>query len=255
MYLSVKVLSETEFNTTVRIFKSLGFTWDEKPETVIKYTGAKWDDDFFVEINYKPNRIFYHNGNWGFDEDAGGGHEILDFSDFISLFREFVGDEPFENRDVDFAAIVNNFKKGDEMTEEENEKIVKMSSEHVELFKRLRDRIAASSFPLYRFGEAYKHEHEISEAVDEVGGGHERETLLADFLFNPETKVELKSIKILYIIESKFADRDGDYWYISDENGLLHEYDKSKAFRFESEEVAKQIAGAFGDVLQVEELV
>lgn len=253
MYLSVRVLSETEFNTTVRIFKSLGFTWSQDVDFNIKYDQAKYEDDFFVEINYQPDRIFYHNGNWGFDEDAGGGHEIIDFSDFISLFREFVNDAPFVNRDVDFAAIVNNFKKGDEMTEEENEKIVKMSSEHVELFKRLRDRIAASSFPLYRFGEAYKHEREISEAVDEVGGGHERETLLADFLFNPDTEVELKSIKISYIIESKFADRDGDYWYISDKDGLLHEFDKSLAFKFESREEATKIAGAFGDVLKVVE--
>lgn len=253
MYLSVKVLSETEFNTTVRIFKSLGFTWETDVDFNVRYDKAKHADDFYVEIGYRPNRIFYHNGNLGFDEDAGGGHEILDFSDFISLFKDFVNDEPFVNGYVDFAAIVNNFKKDKEMPEEVNEKIVKMSAEHVELFESLKDRIAGSSFPLYRFGEAYKNEREISEAVDEVGGGHERETLLADFLFNPDTEVELKSIKISYIIESKFADRDGDYWYISDKDGLLHEFDKSLAFKFESREEAMKIAGAFGDVLQVVE--
>lgn len=263
MYLSVKVLSESEFNTTVRIFKSLGFTWDGKAETVINYDGAKWDDDFFVEINYKPDRIFFHNGNWGFNEEAGGGHEILDFIDFISLFDVFVNDKPFANRDVDFASIVNKFKNNNKTTEKGNGKIMtkidlsSLTKQQVSAITSIKDRVSDSYYPLYALLDRTRDDakgfgdddENLYQAIDAIGD-REIELQVVDFLFNKNTEFEIDEQE-QYIVASRFKDEDGDTSYLLNSQGSIT-YDREDAQLFDTFEEAKKATGPFGKVLKAE---
>lgn len=263
MYLSVKVLSESEFNTTVRIFKSLGFTWSQDVDCNIKYDKAQWDNDFFVEINYKPDRIFFHNGNWGFDEEAGGGHEILDYIDFISLFGVFVNDKPFDNKDVDFASIVNKFKNNNETTKKGNGKIMTkinlstLTKQQVSAIKSIKDRISDSYYPLYALldktrddAKGFSDDDEnLYQAIDEIAD-REIELQVVDFLFNKNTEFEIDEPE-QYIVASRFKDEDGDTSYLLNSQGSIT-YDREEAQLFDTFEEAKKATGPFGKVLKAE---